>query len=82
MVTCLCGAPYSKDRNLLDAASSGACGCVRIVGYIVSNMLAFTSGLQFLNMTLTWFGSRVGVGELTVQVSLVVKTHVGTQSWL
>ena len=59
---------FRKEKNLVEAASRGASGCIAVVGYIVSNMIAFTAAVQFLNATLSWLGARAGLAGLTFQV--------------
>ncbi|XP_045170393.2 solute carrier family 28 member 3-like [Mercenaria mercenaria] len=58
----------SNERNLIDAASNGALASLKIVGAIAANVIAFMSMLAFINATLTWFGDRVGVENLTFEL--------------
>lgn len=50
-----------KERNIVEAASNGACKSVKLVANIAVNLIAFISLLQFVNATLTWFGERAGL---------------------
>ncbi|XP_052095831.1 solute carrier family 28 member 3-like isoform X2 [Mytilus californianus] len=50
-----------KERNIVEAASNGACMSVKLVANIAVNLIAFISLLQFVNATLTWFGERAGL---------------------
>ena len=62
----------SKDRNIIEAASSGASQSILLVGAIAVNLIAFVSLLHFVNSTLTWFGLRVGWDDplLTFEVNI------------
>ena len=69
--------PYSREAlSIFDAARIGAKGCIKVVGYVVSNIMAFTAIIQFLNATLGWFGARVGVEGLTFQVKGLIKLGI------
>ncbi|CAH1775474.1 unnamed protein product [Owenia fusiformis] len=57
----------SNDTNAIEAFSNGASAMVKVVAFVLVNMIGFIAGLQFLNMTVTWFGERVGVENLTLQ---------------
>ena len=39
-----------------------------IIGAVLATLIAFLAGLEFINATLTWFGERAGVTDLTLQV--------------
>nr|KAG5693766.1 hypothetical protein BaRGS_032450 [Batillaria attramentaria] len=56
------------ERNLIEAASSGASNAIALVANVAVNVMAFLSILKFVNATLTWFGDRVGVEDLTFQL--------------
>ncbi|XP_076461138.1 putative transporter HI_0519 [Babylonia areolata] len=56
-----------EERNLIEAASSGASNAIMLVANVVVNVIAFLSILKFVNATLTWFGDRVGIKGLTFQ---------------
>ncbi|XP_062608399.1 solute carrier family 28 member 3-like [Saccostrea cucullata] len=58
----------SKDRNVIEAISSGASNSVKVVAAIAVNVMAFLCVLEFVNMTLTWFGDRVGIERLSFQL--------------
>uniref|UniRef100_A0A8W8LTB1 Sodium/nucleoside cotransporter n=1 Tax=Magallana gigas TaxID=29159 RepID=A0A8W8LTB1_MAGGI len=58
----------SKDRNVIEAISSGASNSVKVVAAIAVNVMAFLCVLEFVNMTLDWFGDRVGVDGLSFQL--------------
>ncbi|KAK3608164.1 hypothetical protein CHS0354_034123 [Potamilus streckersoni] len=47
--------------GIIDAASIGAVGAISIVAHILSSVIAFISLLEFVNVTLQWFGDRVGL---------------------
>lgn len=58
----------STEHNIIEAATNGATACIKIIGSVAVNVLAFLSLLTFLNATLTWFGDRVGVENLTFEL--------------
>jgi pyrimidine nucleoside transport protein len=58
----------SEEVNALEAASNGASNAVSLAANIAANLIAFIALLQFINTTLTWFGQRVGIEELTFQI--------------
>ncbi|KAJ8301083.1 hypothetical protein KUTeg_020070 [Tegillarca granosa] len=51
------------ERNVIEAASIGASQSIKLVANIAANLIAFIAMLEFINATLTWFGSRVGLEE-------------------
>ncbi|XP_033762017.1 solute carrier family 28 member 3-like isoform X2 [Pecten maximus] len=53
----------SPERNVIEAASNGASQSVKLIGNIAANLIAFIAVLEFINATLDWFGSRVGLEE-------------------
>ena len=52
----------------MEALSVGASNAISLVTNIAANIIAFLAALEFLNATLTYFGQRVGIEELTFQV--------------
>lgn len=63
----------SPEKNVIEAASSGASQCIKVIANIAVNLIAFLALLEFLNATLRWFGARVGLEpplypELTFQL--------------
>ena len=54
--------------NFIEAAAAGASNSVSLVANIAANVIDFIALLQFVNATLTWFGERVGIQQLTFQV--------------
>ena len=61
----LCG---REEKNIIEAAVAGASRAIPLVANIAANLIAFISILYFINATLTWFGQRVGIQQLTYQV--------------
>ena len=59
---------------MIDAASAGASASISLVANIAANLIAFIALLHFLDATLTWFGNRVGIEELTFAVRWSVLT--------
>ena len=57
---------------MVDAFRRGALDAIPIIGGMLAVLLAFISLLEFVNATLTWFGDRVGIVDLTLQVGIVL----------
>ena len=49
----------------MDAASNGASNAVPIVLGIISNIVAFVAFIEFLNAVVSWFGTLVGLEDIT-----------------
>ena len=62
-----------SERNLIEVASAGATNSIALVGSVAVNVIAFLSILKFVNATLTWFGDRAGVKDLTFQVCSMIR---------
>jgi uncharacterized membrane protein len=60
----------SNDKNIMEAAASGAVNAIPACANIAANLIAFIAILEFVNATLTWFGHRAGLvePELTFEV--------------
>ncbi|XP_056137774.1 sodium/nucleoside cotransporter 1 [Lampris incognitus] len=56
------------ERNVLEAASSGASASIGVVANIAANLIAFLAILDFVNSALSWFGSMVGYPSVTFQL--------------
>jgi len=56
------------EGNIIEAVAAGAGNAIPLVANIAVNLIAFIALLYFVNATLTWFGQRVGIEELTYQV--------------
>ncbi|XP_019633493.1 PREDICTED: sodium/nucleoside cotransporter 1-like [Branchiostoma belcheri] len=57
----------SQERNIIEAAASGACVAVTLVANIVGNLIAFIALLGFLNTVLSWLGGMVDIPNLTFE---------------
>lgn len=66
----------SSDRNIFDAATHGATVSAKLVAAIVVNVIAFLSLLEFVNVTLIWFGERVGVEDFTLEVIICLSSVI------
>ncbi|KAH9524809.1 hypothetical protein Btru_027921 [Bulinus truncatus] len=58
----------TTENNIIEAACNGAVLSAKIISSVVVNVMAFLSLLKFVNATLTWFGDRVGVENLTFEL--------------
>ncbi|KAF1386703.1 hypothetical protein PFLUV_G00097650 [Perca fluviatilis] len=56
------------EKNILEAASSGASASIGLVANIAANLIAFLAILEFINNALIWLGSMVGYPEITFQM--------------
>ena len=68
-MTCCQLLPTRTEVNVIEAAAAGATNAIAMVANIAANLIAFIALLQFVNATLTWFGQRVGIQQLTFQAS-------------
>ncbi|XP_059191351.1 sodium/nucleoside cotransporter 1 [Centropristis striata] len=57
-----------EERNILEAASSGASASIGLVANIAANLIAFLAILGFINKALSWLGGMVGYPEITFQM--------------
>jgi len=57
-----------QESNLIEALSVGATTAVKLVAYVVVNLIAFISVLAFLDAALGYLGARVNFPELSFQV--------------
>ncbi|CAG5118720.1 unnamed protein product, partial [Candidula unifasciata] len=58
----------TTEGNVIEAACNGAIASAKIIASVVVNVIAFLSLLNFLNATLTWFGDRVGLQNLSFEL--------------
>ncbi|XP_068168346.1 sodium/nucleoside cotransporter 1 [Antennarius striatus] len=56
------------ERNILEAASSGASASIGLVANIAANLIAFLAILGFINSALSWLGGMVGYPAITFQL--------------
>ncbi|XP_070763102.1 sodium/nucleoside cotransporter 1 [Enoplosus armatus] len=56
------------ERNILEAASSGASASIGLVANIAANLIAFLAILGFINEALSWLGGMVGYPSITFQL--------------
>uniref|UniRef100_H2LKK0 Sodium/nucleoside cotransporter n=1 Tax=Oryzias latipes TaxID=8090 RepID=H2LKK0_ORYLA len=54
-----------ENKNLLEAASQGASRTVRLVGSIITNIIAFLALLAFLDCILSWLGGLFDYPQLS-----------------
>ncbi|XP_077424597.1 sodium/nucleoside cotransporter 1 [Vanacampus margaritifer] len=57
-----------EERNILEAASSGASASIVLVANIIANLIAFLAILAFINEALSWLGGMVGYPDVTFQL--------------
>ncbi|CAL1530898.1 unnamed protein product [Lymnaea stagnalis] len=58
----------TKYANLLDAGQTGATSMLSLAGNIATVAFAFFSYISWINKTLEWFGDRVGVDHLSIEL--------------
>ncbi|CAL8262038.1 unnamed protein product [Merluccius merluccius] len=56
------------ERNILEAASSGASASIGLVANITVNLIAFLAILEFINSALRWLGGMVGYPSISFQL--------------
>ncbi|XP_076847210.1 sodium/nucleoside cotransporter 1 isoform X2 [Brachyhypopomus gauderio] len=56
------------ERNILEAASSGASASIGLVANIAVNLIAFLAILDFINAALRWLGGMVGYPQVTFEL--------------
>ncbi|XP_076446935.1 putative transporter YutK [Babylonia areolata] len=59
--------PDMKHSSILEAAQAGAISVVSLVANVVVSAFALFSLIEWINTTLTWFGLRVGIQQLTME---------------
>ncbi|BFZ14567.1 hypothetical protein BsWGS_17606 [Bradybaena similaris] len=57
-----------KYANVLDAAQTGATSMLSLVGNVATVAFAFFSYIAWINKTLAWFGDRVGIDHLSIEL--------------
>lgn len=50
-----------KEKNIIEAAANGALDTIPLIASIAVNLIAFIAILEFINVTLEWFGQRNGL---------------------
>ncbi|CAG2238646.1 SLC28A [Mytilus edulis] len=56
-----------QETNTLEAASVGATATVKLVAYVVVNLIAFLAILSFLDAAISFYGERVGHPEINFE---------------
>uniref|UniRef100_A0A3P8YSL5 Sodium/nucleoside cotransporter n=1 Tax=Esox lucius TaxID=8010 RepID=A0A3P8YSL5_ESOLU len=56
------------EKNILEAASSGASASISLVANIAANLIAFLAILAFINASLGWLGGLVGYPSITFEM--------------
>lgn len=59
---------HRKEKNILEAASSGATDAIGLAANVAANLIAFLAVLAFINAALSWLGELVDIQGLTFQV--------------
>ncbi|XP_076446124.1 putative transporter YutK [Babylonia areolata] len=59
--------PDMRYSSILEAAQAGALSVVSLVANVVVSAFALFSLIEWMNTTLTWFGLRVGIQQLTME---------------
>ncbi|XP_027725819.1 sodium/nucleoside cotransporter 2 [Vombatus ursinus] len=60
--------PRGDQKNILEAASSGAADSIGLIANIAANLIAFLAVLAFINAVLSWLGEMVNIEGLSFQV--------------
>ncbi|XP_076108650.1 solute carrier family 28 member 3-like isoform X2 [Mytilus galloprovincialis] len=56
-----------KESNLMEAASAGATSTVKLIAYVVVNLIAFLAILSFVDAIISFYGDRVGHPEVNFE---------------
>ena len=66
-----------QETNLIEAISNGATTVIKLIAYVVVNLIAFVSIIGFLDAVISYLGARVGHPEINFQVGFIylVKLH-------
>ncbi|KAL8580492.1 hypothetical protein ACOMHN_053207 [Nucella lapillus] len=59
--------PEMRHATILEAAQVGALSVVSMLVNVIVSAFAFFSLISWINTTLTWFGFRVGIQDLTME---------------
>ena len=57
-----------QETNLIEALSVGATVAIKLIAYVVVNLIAFVALIAFLDAVVSYLGGRVGHPELSFQV--------------
>jgi nucleoside permease NupC len=60
----------SEQHNIIDALMNGAGNALKICGYLIANLIAFISVLNYLDLTISWFFNLVHHPEINFQYLL------------
>ena len=63
---------YRSEDNIVEAISNGAIFAAKTIATLIIQIIAFVSFYTFINVTVRWFGARIGI-ELSLEVNMVVK---------
>ncbi|XP_060072660.1 sodium/nucleoside cotransporter 1-like [Ylistrum balloti] len=56
-----------QELNIMEAASAGAVGSIKLISYVIVNLIAFIALLAFVNYFFSFMGARVGHPEFTFE---------------
>ncbi|WAR02831.1 S28A3-like protein [Mya arenaria] len=60
--------PSGQETNLIEALSAGATMAIKLIAYVVVNIIAFVAVLGFLDACLGYLGARVGLPDMSFQL--------------
>ena len=63
---------FRRPRSIMDAIILGISQSVAVVVQAIAFIMTFVIILSFVNKTLIWFGERVGVQNMTIEVLFVL----------
>ena len=70
LLNCRLSISNREQYNIIDALLSGAANTLKICGYLIANLIAFISVLNFLDVTISWLFSLVHHPEVNFQYLL------------
>ena len=59
---------FSTATNILEALAVGSTIAIKMIAYIVVNLIAFMATIAFLDAVLAYLGTRAGYPDLSFQV--------------
>ena len=62
---------FRNETNLMEAASAGAQSTIKLIAYVVVNLIAFLAILSFVDTIISFYGGRIGHPEVDFEVIIL-----------
>ena len=66
---------FRNETNLMEAASAGAQSTVKLIAYVVVNLIAFLAILSFVDTIISFYGGRIGYPEVDFEV-IILRSNI------